>query len=113
MPRLSNIERQRSIRILEAGLSCSEVARRMNNCHHTTIIRVRQRPAQTGSVTHRPRRGRPRVTTSAQDRRIRVRPTAFAGPKTVVTASRENIMMIEQKSFLNLKCKLTYLRVKV
>ena len=72
MSRLSNIEKQRSIRMREAGLSCSEVARRMNNCRHTTIIRLRQRLAQTGSETDRPRRGRPRVTTSAEDRRIRV-----------------------------------------
>ena len=71
MPRLTDIERQRSIGMLEAGLSCSEVARRMN-CHQSTIIRLRQRLAQTGAVTDRPRRGRPRVTTPAQDRRIRV-----------------------------------------
>ena len=87
MPRLSDIERQRSIGMLDAGLSCSEVVRRIN-CNHTTIIRLRQRLAQTGSVTDRPRRGRPRVTTSAQDRRIRVQHLRDLF-RTAVTTSRE------------------------
>ena len=73
--------------MLEAGLSCSEVGRRMH-CHHVTIIRLRQRLAQTGSVTDRPRPGRVRTTTAAQDRYIRLQHLRDRF-RTAVTTARE------------------------
>ncbi len=71
MPRLTEAERQRAMGLLQAGLSCMEVGRRMH-CHRTTISRLRQREAVTGSVADRQRPGRERVTTAAQDRHIRL-----------------------------------------
>ena len=41
-------------------------------CHFSTVARLSQRHQITGSVNDRPRTGRPRVTTAAQDRYIRV-----------------------------------------
>ena len=61
MPRLNCTNRNIAIGLLEAGQSQQTVARRMA-VHQTTISRLWARP----------RSGRPRVTTRAQDRYIRV-----------------------------------------
>ena len=70
-PRLSNEDRLVAISMIEGGLSVREVARRMR-CSASTISRLVQRNQETGSVRDRPRPGRQRVTTPAQDRHIRL-----------------------------------------
>ena len=57
--------------MLAAGVSQSRVARRFG-VTQSTISRLRTRYQTTGSTRDRPRRGQPRVTTAAQDRRIRL-----------------------------------------
>ena len=71
MPRLSDIERQRAIGMLQAGMRPSHVAQHFN-VSPSTIGDLRLRLAQTGTVADRPRTGRPRVTTPQQDRQIRL-----------------------------------------
>lgn len=71
MPRLTSDERQRALGMLEAGLSARDVARHMA-CHHSTIMRLRQRVTDTGSASDRPRPGRQRATDAAQDDHIRL-----------------------------------------
>ena len=71
MPRLSAADRNIAIGRLEAGESQSAVARHFN-VHHTTINRLWHRYNQFNSTNDRPRSGRPRVTTPAQDRFIRL-----------------------------------------
>ena len=71
MPRLNRTNRNIAIGLLEAGQSQRTVARRMA-VHQTTISRLWARYRQHNSVEDRPRSGRPRVTTRAQDRYIRV-----------------------------------------
>ena len=60
-----------SIGRLQAGESKTEVAR-IFNVHPSTITRLWDRFRQTNSTNDRLRSGRPRVTTPAQDRYIRV-----------------------------------------
>ncbi|MGH0151886.1 UNVERIFIED_CONTAM: hypothetical protein FKN15_020793 [Acipenser sinensis] len=67
IPRLSNEDRLVAIGMIEGGLSVREVARRMR-CSPATISRLVQRNQETSSVRDRPRPGRQRVTTPAQDR---------------------------------------------
>lgn len=55
--------------MIEGGLSCREVARRMG-CSHTTVMRLIERNNNTGSVNDRQRPGRQRSTTRQQDRYI-------------------------------------------
>ena len=57
---------------LHAGESQSQVARHLN-VHQSTISRLWHRFQATGSVEDRHRSGRPRVTTAAEDRFIRLR----------------------------------------
>ena len=57
--------------MLQAGQTPTAVARPLG-CHFSTVARLSQRHQITGSVNDRPRTGRPRVTTAAQDRYIRV-----------------------------------------
>ena len=57
--------------MLQAGVGYRDVARRLG-CHHTTITRLRQREADTGSANDRQRSGRPRTTDDAQDHHIRL-----------------------------------------
>ena len=56
--------------MLEAGMSSSAVANRFG-VSKRSIERLRLRERQTGSVNDRPRSGRPRKTSFAEDRRIR------------------------------------------
>ena len=69
MPRLSREQRLRAIGMLEAGLGQRTVARRLG-CSQPAISNLARRYNQTHSVNDRPRTGRPRVTTPAQDRQI-------------------------------------------
>ncbi|XP_071105362.1 uncharacterized protein [Haliotis cracherodii] len=71
MPRLDAATRNIAIGRLQAGESQSSVARRLN-VSQSTISRLAARYNQTGTTNDRPRTGRPRVTTPAQDRYIRV-----------------------------------------
>lgn len=71
MPRLTSVERERAMGMLQCGRRPAEVARHFN-VSHTTILRLRQRCQETGVTRDRPRSGRPRVTTPAQDRHIRL-----------------------------------------
>ena len=72
MPRLTNDQRNIAIGRLQAGETHSAVSRLLN-VHLTTISRLWDRFTQNGNVRDRPRSGRPRVTTDAQDRYIRLR----------------------------------------
>ncbi|XP_071086478.1 paired box pox-meso protein-like [Haliotis cracherodii] len=71
MPRLDAATRNIAIGRLQAGESKSSVARRLN-VSQSTISRLAARYKQTGTTNDRPRTGRPRITTPAQDRYIRV-----------------------------------------
>ena len=63
--------RERAIGMLDSGMSARAVARRIN-VDHRTISRLRQRFREFGSTANRPHARRPRVTTPAQDRYIRL-----------------------------------------
>ena len=69
MPRLSTEDRWQAIGMLRAGVAIREVAWHFQ-CHHSTIVRLNRRNADTGTVNDRPRMGQPRVTTAAQDQHI-------------------------------------------
>ena len=70
---------------LEAGVSVTEVARRIR-VHQSTISRLKSRLAATGSLRDRRRSGRPRITTPAEDRYI------------VLTSRRNRFMTAEKIS---------------
>ena len=53
--------------MLQTGMSSRAVARALNLCH-STILRLWTLFQQTGDVSERPKTGRPRVMTPAQDR---------------------------------------------
>ena len=94
MPRLSGHERWQTIGMLENGCLPSDVAKRFKVAQSTIISRLQQRHIQTGSVQDRPRYGKPRVTTAAQDRAIQtshVRNRFFNATATAhVTPGRHN-----------------------
>ena len=71
MPRLTAIERERAVGMVQQGASHVDVARRLG-CARITITRLMQRLRQTGQTSDRPRSGRPPVTTPREDRYIRV-----------------------------------------
>ena len=52
--------------MLQTGMSSRAVARALNLCH-STILRIWTLFQQTGDVSERPKIGRPRVMTPAQD----------------------------------------------
>ena len=70
MSRLSKINRERAIGMLQSGLYQTDVARRLG-VHRTTIARLWNRFNTTGSTDDRPRPGQRRATTPRQDRYIR------------------------------------------
>ena len=57
--------------MLDASMSAKRVAAAFG-VHHTTLYRVQDRMAATGSVSDRPRPGQPRVTTPRQGHVIRL-----------------------------------------
>ena len=67
MPRLSNEERGWALGYLEAGVSISRVAR-MFHVTRRTLYMLTETFNLTGTTQDRPRMGRPRVTTHAEDR---------------------------------------------
>lgn len=70
MRRLTQNERLRALGMLQVGTRQVVVARAMN-VSQSVISRLWSRHRATGSVQDRPRSGRPRATTQAQDRFIR------------------------------------------
>ena len=69
MPRLSEAQRHEAVGMLRS-MAATNVAR-FFNVHKSTIHRLSQRLAQSGTVSDRRRSGRPRVTSVAEDRHIR------------------------------------------
>ena len=69
--KLSHEERARALGRMEAGIHPQDVANQFN-VHRSTIIRLRDRHRATGTVSDRPRSGRPKVTTQHEDRYIAV-----------------------------------------
>ena len=69
MPRLSKINRERAIGMLQSGLYQTDFARRLG-VHRTTIARSWNRSNTTGSTDDRPRPGQRCATTPRQDRYI-------------------------------------------
>ncbi|KAG2469574.1 HSF4 protein, partial [Polypterus senegalus] len=71
MPRVPAHLRERALGMLQGGMRTADVARAIN-CHVRTVRRLRQRYRETGRTADHPRSGKPRVTTPAQDRYIRI-----------------------------------------
>ena len=69
-PSLSPNDRAMAVGMLDAGQSARDVARRFG-VSHSTILRLNERFQTTRSVKDRPRSGRPKKTTLAQDRYLR------------------------------------------
>ena len=69
MPRLSLQERHEAVGMLRS-MTAAAVARHFG-VSRSTISRLQGRLGTTGSMAEGGRSGRPRVTTAAQDRRIR------------------------------------------
>ena len=103
MPRLNIDERNQAIGMLNPGMSAIVVSRHFD-CTRNTIERLRRRFRVTGNVADRPRSGRSRVTTAADDRYIVLqhlrnrRPTAAATgrqygihPQSVRNRLKQNI----------------------
>lgn len=106
MPRLNNDQRNQAIGMLNAGTSVVEVSR-LFGCTRKTIERLRRRFRVTGNVRDRPRSGRPRVTSAADDRYIVIQhlrnrrlPATATGrqhgihPQTVRNRLRQNVQPI-------------------
>ena len=70
MPRVPAHLREHALGMLQGGMRTADVAREIN-CDIRTVRCLRQRYRETGQTADRPRSGRPRVTTPAQDRYIR------------------------------------------
>ena len=70
MPRVPPHLRECALGMLQGGMRTADVAR-AKNCNVCTVRRQRQRYRETERTADRPRSGRPRVTTPAQDRYIR------------------------------------------
>ena len=68
MPRLLQNERKRAVGMFQAGMTQTEIANHFN-CSRMTIYRLLVRVRATGTSDRR-RSGRPRETTSRQDRHV-------------------------------------------
>ena len=66
MPRVPAHLRECALGMLQGGMRTADVARAIN-CNVCTVRSLRQRYRETGQTADRPRSGRPRVTTPAQD----------------------------------------------
>ncbi|XP_067664519.1 uncharacterized protein [Haliotis asinina] len=86
MPRLNEAQRNDAIGRLEAGETRSDVAM-FFNVPPSTISRLWERYQQHGSTRDLPRSGRPRVTTAAQDRYIRLQHLSQRTTTAASTAS--------------------------
>ena len=69
MPRVPALLREHALSMLQGGMRTADEARAIN-CNVRTVRRLRQRYRETGRIADRPRSGRPRITTPAQDRYI-------------------------------------------
>ncbi len=69
MPRLTFVQLERAIGMLQSGIQHVRVALQFG-VHPVTISHLRMRFHETGSTADRPRPGQPRVTTPAVDRHI-------------------------------------------
>ncbi|XP_070984271.1 uncharacterized protein [Oncorhynchus clarkii lewisi] len=69
MPRVPAHLRERAFGMLQGGMRTADVARAIN-CNVCTVRRLRQRYRETGRTADRPRSGRPRVKTPAQNQYI-------------------------------------------
>ena len=67
MPRLNNDDRNKAIGMLNAGMSTTVVSQHFG-CIRKTMERLRRRFRVKVNVADRPRSGRLRVTTAADDR---------------------------------------------
>jgi transposase len=72
MPRLNEGQRNNAIGRLQTGETQTHISRVLN-VSQSNISRLWDRYQQQGSTHDRPQSGRPRVTTPAQDRHIRLR----------------------------------------
>jgi transposase len=72
MPHLNEDQRNSAIARLQAGETQTHVSRVLN-VSQSNLSRLWDRYQQQGSTHDRPRSGRPRVTTPAQDRHVRLR----------------------------------------
>lgn len=72
MPRLSKVDRERAIGMLQVGIPKEEIADRFG-CTRRTINRLWSRFNETGTTSDRPRPGRPLAITPREDRLIRLR----------------------------------------
>ena len=70
MPRVPTHLLERALGMLQGVMRIADVASAIN-CYVCTVRRLRQRYRETEQTAGRPRSGRPRVTTPAQDRYIR------------------------------------------
>src|SRR5215472_3422885 len=61
--------RYKIIFFLEQGFSCTAIAKRVG-CSHSAVIKIGKKYKETGSVQDKARSGRPRKSTSRQDRRL-------------------------------------------
>ena len=107
MPRLSSVDRERAIGMLNSNVPSADVARQFG-VSPTTITRLRDRLQQTGATADRPRSGRPRVTTPGQDRHIRLthlrqrfRPATLTARETM---GRHNARISDQTVRNRLRC---------
>ena len=71
MPQMSQAMRERAVGMMDAGMSARAVSVQLS-VNHRTVSRLRQRVREFGSTANRPHARRPRVTTPAQDRHIRL-----------------------------------------
>ena len=101
MPRLALQQRLLALGMIRAGRTHREVAQHFN-CHLNTVDRLVQRYAQHNDVRDRPRSGRPRVTTPAQDRYIRVTHLRYR-LQTATTTARNipNLRRIHPQTVIN------------
>ena len=80
MPRIATHLGERAIGMLQAGLNSTKVAIRLGTTARTVKC-LRERFHATGSTADRPRLGRPRVTTAAQNtNNINVLPWSAKSP---------------------------------
>ena len=106
MPRLNNDKRNQVIGMLNAGMSATVVSQHFG-CTRKTFERLRRRFHVARNAADRPRSGRPRVTTAADDRYIvlqhlrnkRLTAAATGGqygihPQTVRNRLRQNVQPI-------------------
>ena len=70
MPRVPAHLREHALGMLQGGMRTVNVAGAIN-CNVHTVRRLRERYREAGRTAYRPRSGKPRVTTPAQDRSIR------------------------------------------